>query len=235
MFQKSRNILKQKTMSDKIISPEDLSKIEDLLYRQQVGKTILAGQNYLANLEVLKRTPLWKGKIKATGNQLINLLIAEERTNFAAMERAEKTIEGMQGKQLIDHTFKVTEEVVVLATKLALINLDVVKNVMVALGLNPSAVSNLADNIIDNHEKEFKTHIIAGKEACQAIFNNEIEDFFSQDIPEPFSLIVFNLGDPVKDLLPELIGYEDFTTISKGTYDKINELLNTKLDGTTSD
>ena len=54
-------------------------------------------------------------------------------------------------------------------------------------------------------------------------------------MPEPFSLIVFNLGDPVKDLLPELIGYEDFTTISKGTYDKINELLNTKLDGTTSD
>ena len=235
MFQKSRNILKQKTMSDKIISPEDLSKIEDLLYRQQVGKTVLAGQNYLANLEVLKRTPLWKGKIKATGNQLINLLIAEERTNFAAMERAEKTIEGMQGKQLIDHTFKVTEEVVVLATKLALINLDVVKNVLVALGLNPSVVSNLADNIIDNHEKEFKTHIIAGKEACQAIFNNEIEYFFSQDIPEPFSLIVFNLGDPVKDLLPELAGYEDFTTISKGTYDKINELLNTQLDGTTRD
>ena len=235
MFQKSRNILKQKTMSDKIISPENISKIEDLLYRQQVGKTILAGQNYLANLEVLKRTPLWKGKIKATGNQLINLLIAEERTNFAAMERAEKTIEGMQGKQLIDHTFKVTEEVVALATKLALINLDVVKNVLVALGLNPSAVSNLANNIIDNHEKEFKTYILAGEDACQALLHNEIETFFGPDMTEPFSLISFDLGDSVQHLLDELFGHTDFTTISKGTYDKINELLNTKLDGTTSD
>lgn len=223
-------------MSDKIISPEDMSKIEDLLYRQQVGKTILAGQNYLANLEVLKRTPLWKGKIKATGkNQLINLLIAEERTNFAAMERAEKTIEGIQGKQLIDHTFKVTEEVVALATKLALINLDIVKNVLVALALHPSAVSNLADNIIDNHEKEFKTYILAGKEACQALIHNEIETFFSPSMSEPFSLIVFDLGDSIQHLLDEIYGHADFTTISKGTYDKINELLNTKLDGTTSD
>ena len=235
MFQKSRNILKQKTMSDKIISPEDMSKIEDLLYRQQVGKTILAGQNYLANLEVLKRTPLWKGKIKATGNQLINLLIAEERTNFAAMERAEKTIEGMQGKQLIDHTFKVTEEVVALATKLALINLDVVKNVLVALGLNPSAVSNLADNIIDNHEKEFKTYILAGEEACYALQNNEVETFFGPDMTEPFSLLTFDLGDSIQHLLDELFGHTDFTTISKGTYDKIYELLNTQLDGTTRD
>ena len=235
MFQKSRNILKQKTMSDKIISPEDMSKIEDLLYRQQVGKTILAGQNYLANLEVLKRTPLWKGKIKATGNQLINLLIAEERTNFAAMERAEKTIEGMKDKQLIDHIFKVTEEVVVLVTKLALINLDVVKNVLVALGLNPRAVSNLADNIIDNREKEFKTYILAGKEACQALLHSEIETFFGSDIAKPFSLISFDLGDSVQHLLNELSGHTDFTTISKGTYDKINELLNTRLDGTTRD
>lgn len=235
MFQKSRNILKQKTMSDKIISPENISKIEDLLYRQQVGKTILAGQNYLANLEVLKRTPLWKGKIKATGNQLINLLIAEERTNFAAMERAEKTIEGMKDKQLIDHIFKVTEEVVVLVTKLALINLDVVKNVLVALGLNPRAVSNLADNIIDNREKEFKTYILAGKEACQALLHSEIETFFGSDIAKPFSLISFDLGDSVQHLLDALSGHTDFTTISKGTYDKINELLNTQLDGTTRD
>lgn len=235
MFQKSRNILKQKTMSDKIISPENISKIEDLLYRQQVGKTILAGQNYLANLEVLKRTPLWKGKIKATGNQLINLLIAEERANFAAMERAEKTIEGMKDKQLIDHIFKVTEEVVVLVTKLALINLDVVKNVLVALGLNPRAVSNLADNIIDNREKEFKTYILAGKEACQALLHSEIETFFGSDIAKPFSLISFDLGDSVQHLLDALSGHTDFTTISKGTYDKINELLNTQLDGTTRD
>ena len=173
--------------------------------------------------------------IKAAGNQLINLLIAEERTNFAAMERAEKTIEGMQGKQLIDHTFKVTEEVVALATKLALINLDVVKNVLVALGLNPSAVSNLADNIIDNNEKEFKTYILAGEEACHALQNNEVETFFGPDMTEPFSLLTFDLGDSIQHLLDELFGYTDFTTISKGTYDKIYELLNTQLNGTTRD
>ena len=68
-------------MSDKIISPEDMSKIEDLLYRQQVGKTILAGQNYLANLEVLKSTTSrgsceisaylsWKANLDVTQQQI---------------------------------------------------------------------------------------------------------------------------------------------------------------------
>jgi hypothetical protein len=125
------------------MSKEELSKA---IFDTMVGKSILTLQNSLAHMDVLKRTPYWKGDIKKNGNALITQLIKNEKGNFNKMEKASIELEGM--KDAIDDAFTATQKACDLMAKSVMYGYDDFEIVFTAMLKDRNSILGIAKKIL---------------------------------------------------------------------------------------
>lgn len=125
------------------MTKEELSK---QIFDTMVGKSILTLQNALAHMDVLKRTPYWKGDIKKHGNALILLLVKNEKGNFQKMENASIELEEM--KDAIDDAFTATQKASELMAKSVFFGYDTFELVFKALLKDPESITGIAKKIM---------------------------------------------------------------------------------------
>lgn len=133
-------------MKETITSREELA---DKIYCTLVAKTILANQNALSHNEMLKRMPIYKGKIKTVGNQLITLLINAEKKEFERVEiEAGKDKESIKnGKNIIDNAFDKTQNIYDLMAKMVFVGYDDIEDTLTALMNNRDSVMGIVNKV----------------------------------------------------------------------------------------
>jgi len=126
---------------------EELSKV---LFDTARAKAILANQNALANNEVLKHTPAWKGKIKEYGNPLILELIKQEKKEFNKIEKAERELEEFKGQNPIDKAFEASGKIINLLARMAFLDYEMMEDILYATALDPGSIHGIAKKINKN-------------------------------------------------------------------------------------
>jgi len=139
--------MKSKDITTVITTKEELA---DTIYSTLVAKTILANQNALAHNEMLKQMPIYKGRLKEVGNQLITILINAEKKEFEKVEfeaEKDKYAANKKGSNIIDEAFKKTQRIQELMAKLVFVGYDDLEETLEALMLDRKSVMGVVRKV----------------------------------------------------------------------------------------